>query len=296
MSSHSRMPRSGYRFVCGFVFFLVLTAASLPLRSQNPPPPSQSPAPPASPVQPAPAAQSETAPPSQTPSATQPSSPQSPQPAPPAKPDSELSMQDTRTTFKIRVNLVQVHVVVRDSHDKPVENLKREDFQLFDQGKPQVITNFSVETAESRRERAVAAAKTQSTAEDADAKTASLPGRFIALFFDDVHLELRDVLVVRQAAVKFLADLAPGDRVAITTSSGQMVHEFTSDRDALKKTLDQLQPRPLFGQQINDCPEMSDYLADQIENQRNDQALLVVAQQIVHCQFSDNQSNLPQAL
>jgi len=41
---------------------------------------------------------------------------------------------------------------------------------------------------------------------------------------------------------------------------------------------------------------MSDYLADQIENQRNDQALLVVAQQIVHCQFSDNQSNLPQAL
>ena len=35
----------------------------------------------------------------------------------------EVSMQDTGATFKLRVNLVQVHVIVRDSHDKPVESL-----------------------------------------------------------------------------------------------------------------------------------------------------------------------------
>src|SRR5579863_1156805 len=33
----------------------------------------------------------------------------------------ELSMQDTGATFKVRVNLVQVRVVVRDSNDKTVE-------------------------------------------------------------------------------------------------------------------------------------------------------------------------------
>ena len=70
-------------------------------------------------------------------------------------------MQDTGTTFKLRVNLVQVHVIVRDAAGKPVENLRKEDFQLFDNGKLQAITIFGVETARSRKERAEAAAKTQ---------------------------------------------------------------------------------------------------------------------------------------
>ena len=47
----------------------------------------------------------------------------------------ELSVQDTVSTFKLRVNLVQVHVIVRDAAGKPVEGLRKEDFQLFDNGK-----------------------------------------------------------------------------------------------------------------------------------------------------------------
>src|SRR5262252_11093575 len=63
----------------------------------------------------------------------------------------EVSTKDTNTTFKLRVNLVQVRVVVRDENGKPVENLKRDDFQVYDQGKPQVISTFGIETAQSRR-------------------------------------------------------------------------------------------------------------------------------------------------
>ena len=44
---------------------------------------------------------------------------------------SEVSVQDTTSTFKIRVNLVQVHVVVRDGAGKPVGRLRKEDFQLY---------------------------------------------------------------------------------------------------------------------------------------------------------------------
>ena len=93
----------------------------------------------------------------------------------------EVSMQDTGTTFKLRVNLVQVHVIVRDSAGKPVENLRKEDFQLYDSGKLQAITTFGVETAKSRKERAEAAAKTQTSEGETPAGgSVSLPERFVA--------------------------------------------------------------------------------------------------------------------
>src|ERR1700694_2612623 len=94
----------------------------------------------------------------QTPAASAP--PQDPQaktdsndkpPPPPAAGDNqEVSRRDTPATFKVRVNLVLVRVVVRDAQGKIVPGLKKEDFQLFDSRKLQTITAFSVETPETR--------------------------------------------------------------------------------------------------------------------------------------------------
>src|SRR5205823_11100412 len=53
--------------------------------------------------------------------------------------------QDTDTTFKVSVNLVVVRVVVRDSQGRAVGTLKKEDFQLLDNGKPQTIARFALE-------------------------------------------------------------------------------------------------------------------------------------------------------
>ena len=44
----------------------------------------------------------------------------------------EVASQDAPITFQSRVNLVLVPVVVRDKVGKPVGNLTKEDFQLFD--------------------------------------------------------------------------------------------------------------------------------------------------------------------
>ena len=60
-------------------------------------------------------------------------------------------------TFKARVNLVMVPVVVRDKQGHAVGGLHQEDFQLFDKGKPQYIARFSVEKATGRMNRAVEA-------------------------------------------------------------------------------------------------------------------------------------------
>jgi hypothetical protein len=52
--------------------------------------------------------------------------------------------------LKATSNLVVVRVVVRDAQGKPVENLKKEDFKLFDRGKEQSIEQFEVETLTAR--------------------------------------------------------------------------------------------------------------------------------------------------
>jgi hypothetical protein len=44
------------------------------------------------------------------------------------------------------VNLISVPVVIRDSKGRAIGNLRQEDFQVFDKGKLQVITKFSIET------------------------------------------------------------------------------------------------------------------------------------------------------
>ena len=61
-----------------------------------------------------------------------------------------MASHDEPALFKARVNLVMVPVVVRDRKGNAVGNLKQEDFQLFDKGKPQYIARFSMERAGGR--------------------------------------------------------------------------------------------------------------------------------------------------
>src|SRR5208283_742148 len=206
--------------------FLVLASASA-IYPQTPATPQASPASPATgPAAPPPAPLSAQAP------ATQDSAP----PKPTADSKTEVAIQDSGTTFRLRVNLVQVHVVVRDDKGNPIDNLHKEDFLLYDRGKLQSISTFAVETRQTRRAKAEAAAKTQ--IEEGDQPKAPdivLPDRFVAIVFDDTHFEIGDMTNVRVQVGKFLDTLAPTDRVAIYTTSGQITHGFTSDKEALKK-------------------------------------------------------------
>jgi VWFA-related protein len=208
----------------------------------------------------------------------------------------EVSMQDTGATFKVRVNLVQVRVVVRDSNDKTVENLKREDFLVYDQGKLQTISSFGVETASSRRAKAEAAAKTQEDAtEKGNDVKLSLPERFVALVYDDTHLTMQDAVYVRASAGKFLDSISPSDRVGIYTTSGEVKQEFTSDVAALKKTLLGITPRSLMPSGPTECPYVNYYMADLIENKSDSQAFQVVVADTIQCAFNGDNSKAQQA-
>src|ERR1035438_9904634 len=56
---------------------------------------------------------------------------------PPAKNQAEVTTREAPATFQARVNLVMVPVVVRDNQGRAIGTLRKEDFQLFDKGKPQ---------------------------------------------------------------------------------------------------------------------------------------------------------------
>ena len=222
--------------------------------------------------------------------------------------NSELSSQDHAATFKVRVNLVLVRVVVRDAQGKAVPNLRKEDFQLLDNRKPQVISSFSVETPESLAlkptasplagEEADASADKSSGPVDAAAAAAAvkLPQRFVALLFDDAHLSMEDSTFVRTAATKLFAALAPSDRVGIFSSSGQVKLSFTADREALGKTLLSVVPRAqLSSQGFHDCPDISYYQADLIENRRDSQAMAAAVEDTVQCLYNGDETKAQQA-
>jgi len=220
------------------------------------------------------------------------SSPQSPQPATSQdapKPVSqtqtqEIASHDSPTTFKVRVNLVFVRVVVRDSSGKVILNLKKEDFQLADNRKLQIISTFAAETPGSH----VATVKMDKDSgpaptEGTPVKPTELPQRFITLFFDDLHLNTQDALLSRQAATKLLAAMKTGDRLSIYTSSGQVQQDFTSERDKLEETLQRILPRPLSGRSSSDCPPMTYYEAYQIVEANDPTALQVATMDAAAC-------------
>src|SRR5215472_15118697 len=61
----------------------------------------------------------------------------------------EVTSHDTQPTFQLHVqhNEVLVRIVVRDSKGRAVANLQKDDFRIFDNRKPQVITHFALETS-----------------------------------------------------------------------------------------------------------------------------------------------------
>jgi VWFA-related protein len=213
--------------------------------------------------------------------------------------NSELVSQDTPATFKVRVNLVLVRVVVRDNQGKVVTNLRREDFQLFDNRKPQAITYFSSDTPESQalRPAATMAANEEAPVTPEEAQTAAkkLPQRFVAMMFDDVHMSMQDTTVVRDAATRLFGALAPSDRVAMFSASGQFHLNFTADHEQLSKSLYSIVPHPTAGGGFHDCPDITYYQADLIQNKSDSQALAVAAEDAVQCAFNGDETKIAMA-
>jgi VWFA-related protein len=199
----------------------------------------------------------------------------------------EVTSHETEPAFKLQVqrNLVLVRVVVRDSKGRAVGDLHKEDFRLLDDGKPQDIAHFAVETPSKAPGAAAPAPKQAETEASAEiSATPVTPLRYVALFFDDVHESREEVMRTSAAADGYLeATLLPGDRAGIFTSSGQATLDFTDDRSKLHETLSLLVPRPIATP--NTCPDIFPYQAHLIVYQHDSSATDATVEELIQCRY-----------
>ena len=145
---------------------------------------------------------------------------------------------------------VQVDAVVTDSKGHYVTDLTADDFAIYDDGKPQKITNFSYVSVTPH---APAMAKGERKPSDKIVRTLppapSAPARHeyvrrtIVLMVDDLGLSFEDMAAVRYALRKFVEQqMQPGDLVAIcrTGAGSGAVQQFTMDKRILLSVIDGL--------------------------------------------------------
>jgi VWFA-related protein len=201
----------------------------------------------------------------------------------------EIASHESPATFSSKVNLVSVPVVVRDGKGRAIGNLHQEDFRLFDKGKLQVISRFSVQANGAGGAQTSGAPQPQNAIPAVSTAPAGaekpFPDRYVAYVFDDVHLNFQNLAPVRAAAERHFATLAPTSRAAIFTTSGRVTLDFTADRDKLHEALSRIAPGPTATPPPDvDCPPpITDYEADLILNKQDGQALAAATAEVIKC-------------
>jgi len=155
----------------------------------------------------------------------------------------------------INTNLIQIDATVTDKNGKAVMDLRPEDFEIYQNGKLQPITNFSfislqpearTDPAPGGKEPAAAAAPPTPSGRLRYQQVR----RTIALVVDDLGLSFASTNWTKQALRKFVDEqLQPGDLVAIIrTSSGVgALQQFTTDRRLLHAAIDRLRWKARVG-------------------------------------------------
>jgi VWFA-related protein len=142
-------------------------------------------------------------------------------------------------SIKLNAELVQIDALVTDKAGKPVSGLKREDFELYDNNKPQPITHFSYEESNAGR------AKNSPAGQPPIPKaiTARELKRVVAFVVDTLHMQFENLYRTRKMLQDFVDNqMAPGDLVLILPSGGGsgLLQQFTSDRSLLRNAINRL--------------------------------------------------------
>lgn len=181
--------------------------------------------------------------------------------------------------FKANVHEVLVPVLILDGAGRAVGNLHKSDFQLFDEGRRQLISGFSVQMHRSETSvKATVAAQKRDLApvvRRPDATVTLNSRRYIALLFDDLHMDGANLVEIQKGIRRTLTkSLNSSDMVAILSTSGRINTGFTRDQSKLQKAASRLRS---FTPPSSSCPDINQYEAFLIIHLHDPQALDVVA-------------------
>jgi VWFA-related protein len=145
---------------------------------------------------------------------------------------------DKDKQLRLKADLVQVRAVVTDKRGQPVSGLKKEDFELLEENRPQEISFFSAEDVgiASNSERNPDSVRSLRAPTENVART-------IVLFVDTVHTSFENVDQTKRALRRFVDEqMTDEDLVALITSSGSLglMEQFTRNRQLLRAGIERL--------------------------------------------------------
>ncbi len=146
--------------------------------------------------------------------------------------------------FKVRTDLVEVHAVVTDRKGRIIENLKKEDFDLLENNRPQEISFFSLSKVKDEQSRSNAAVDFSNMSQ----QLSEPPARTTLLYVDNLHLSFSSLTEVKKALNRFIDERMTGqDMMALATSRGTLgiAQQFTRDRRLLHYGVEQISLGPV---------------------------------------------------
>jgi VWFA-related protein len=150
----------------------------------------------------------------------------------PAEPDQSL---------RLKTDLIEIRAVVTDEDGRIVDYLKKEDFEVLENGRAQQLAFFALEKLPPAP--TTLAPPTRTETDMKRPRAAYLPKRTILLFVDTLHLSSENLLRAKQTLRKLIEErIEDDDLVAVISSGGPMglVNQFTHNRRILLYAIEKL--------------------------------------------------------
>ena len=170
-------------------------------------------------------------------------------------------------TFRVEANFVEVDAFVSDATGKPITDLRAGDFQLLEDGKPQMVSAFSyVNIPVARAERPLFSP----TAIEPDVDTnVGMDGRIYVFVLDDLHVDLTRGPRVKEALHRFFErNFGANDLAAVVYTGGRSVdgQDFTNSPRLLLAAVDKFMGRKLRSPTLE---RLDEYNRQQTSGTRN---------------------------
>ncbi len=143
-------------------------------------------------------------------------------------------------TFQIEVNYVDVDVVVTDEKGNFISNLTRDDFEVFEDGKPQKIDTFAYVEIPIQQDNAFMV-DGRPVSSDTQSNRRPFAGRLYVILLDDQDVAAMRTAQVKKSAKEFVDRyMGANDVAAVLHTSGRTdaAQEFTSNKALLHAAID----------------------------------------------------------
>lgn len=228
------------------------------------------------------AQQPPSAPPAGQPAPPAAQQPGSGQPAPGEQPAGQ--QEQPRPTFRRGINYVTVDVIVTDGKGNPVLDLKPEEFEVYEEGKPQKVESFQVIKVDEANLGSTVPSQVRTQADiEREAERADV--RIFAFLLDDYHVRRGASFGVRDPLSRFVErHVSPQDLIGIMYPLTP-VSEFNLSRNhgALAKAFQSFQGRKFEYEPKNAFEEKYAYYpAETVEQIRNQVTLSALRSLVTH--------------